>query len=160
MLALLVMFILFYRHLYRQKPTAFAGAGDALGLRGGYSSTSIVNYRREPASGRSDPRSTHSPTVITSIKLQAHTWIGKYSGISQSALNKSVSQAADCMMAISGFRNLVQTTEKSKPSQAQRSRSFLSSSQAIADSSRPFRTCVRGVWAPKNSFIVECQKLV
>ena len=33
--------------LYRQKPTALPSAGDALGLRGGYSFTSIVNYRRE-----------------------------------------------------------------------------------------------------------------
>jgi hypothetical protein len=46
MLALLVAIILFYRRLYRQKTTAFAGAGDALGLRGGYSTASIVNYRR------------------------------------------------------------------------------------------------------------------
>jgi hypothetical protein len=33
--------------LYRQKPIALSGAGNALGLRGGYSFTSIVNYRRE-----------------------------------------------------------------------------------------------------------------
>jgi hypothetical protein len=29
------------------KTSAFVGAGDALGLRGGYSSASIINYRRE-----------------------------------------------------------------------------------------------------------------
>lgn len=45
MLSFLVIIIQFYRRLYRQKTTAFAGAGDALGLRGGYSSASIVNYR-------------------------------------------------------------------------------------------------------------------
>jgi hypothetical protein len=44
-LDLLVVIIPFYRHLYRQKQRAFAGAGDALGLRGGYSSASIVNER-------------------------------------------------------------------------------------------------------------------
>ena len=37
-----------YRHLYRQKRSAFTGAGDALGLRGGYSSPSIVNDLSEP----------------------------------------------------------------------------------------------------------------
>jgi hypothetical protein len=42
-----VLLIALYRHLYRQKTSAFAGAEDALGLRGGYSSPSIVNYRRE-----------------------------------------------------------------------------------------------------------------
>lgn len=46
MLALLSCIIIFYRHLYRQKLSALPGAGDALGLRGGYSSASIVNYRR------------------------------------------------------------------------------------------------------------------
>ena len=46
MLAFLVVIIHFYRRLYRQKKTAFAGAGEALGLRGGYSTASIVNYRR------------------------------------------------------------------------------------------------------------------
>jgi len=35
-----------YRHFYRQKLSAFAGAGDGLGLTGGCSSPSIVNYRR------------------------------------------------------------------------------------------------------------------
>lgn len=49
MLVFLVAIIQFYRRLYRQKKTALPGAGDALGLRGGYSSPSIVNYRREPA---------------------------------------------------------------------------------------------------------------
>jgi hypothetical protein len=43
-----------YRHFYRLKTSAFAGAGagvgDGLGLTGGYSSPSIVNYRCEPAS--------------------------------------------------------------------------------------------------------------
>lgn len=45
MLAFLVVIVHFYRHLYRQKATATAGAGDALGLRGGHSTASIVNYR-------------------------------------------------------------------------------------------------------------------
>jgi hypothetical protein len=49
MLAFLVVIAHFYRHLYRQKQSAFAGAGDALGLRGGYSSPSIINERCEPA---------------------------------------------------------------------------------------------------------------
>ena len=49
-LAFLVVIAHFYRHLYRQKTSAFAGAGDGLGLRGGYSSSSIVNYRCEPDS--------------------------------------------------------------------------------------------------------------
>jgi len=39
-----------YRRFYRQKTNAFASAGDGLGLTGGYSSPSIVNYRSEPAS--------------------------------------------------------------------------------------------------------------
>jgi len=47
MLALWAMFILFYRHLYRQKTPAFAGVGDALGLRGDYSSASIINEQRQ-----------------------------------------------------------------------------------------------------------------
>jgi len=46
MLALRGRGIVLYRHFYRQKASAFAGAGDGLGLRGGYSSASIVNYRR------------------------------------------------------------------------------------------------------------------
>jgi hypothetical protein len=41
------MTITLYRRFYRQKTSAFAGAGDGLGLTGGYSSTSIVNYRHE-----------------------------------------------------------------------------------------------------------------
>jgi hypothetical protein len=45
-LVLLKSSIDIYRHFYRQKMSAFAGAGDGLGLRGGYSSASIVNYRR------------------------------------------------------------------------------------------------------------------
>jgi hypothetical protein len=49
MLAFLVVIAHFYRHLYHQKQSAFAGAGDALGLRGGYSSPSIINQRCEPA---------------------------------------------------------------------------------------------------------------
>jgi len=43
MLALLVVFIQFYRHLYRQITTAFASTGDGLSLRGDYYSASIVN---------------------------------------------------------------------------------------------------------------------
>jgi len=43
-----VLIIIIYRHFYRQKTNAFAGAGDGLGLRGGYSSPSIVNERCEP----------------------------------------------------------------------------------------------------------------
>jgi hypothetical protein len=46
----LVSIIAIYRHFYRQKTSAFAGAGDGLGLRGGYSISSIVNYRCEPDS--------------------------------------------------------------------------------------------------------------
>ena len=38
--------IVLYRHFYRRKTSAFAGAGDGLVLRGGYSSASIVNYRQ------------------------------------------------------------------------------------------------------------------
>ncbi len=49
MLVFLVAIIQFYRRLYRQKKTALPGAGDALGLRGGYSSPSIINERCEPA---------------------------------------------------------------------------------------------------------------
>ncbi|MHB0985127.1 MAG: hypothetical protein ACYC05_05985 [Sulfuricella sp.] len=41
------MAIALYRHFYRQKTNAFAGADDVLGLTGGYSSASIVNYRHE-----------------------------------------------------------------------------------------------------------------
>ena len=37
-----------YRHFYRQKTSAFAGAGDGLGLRGSYSCLSIVNDRQQP----------------------------------------------------------------------------------------------------------------
>lgn len=46
--------IVLYRHFYRRKPSAFAGAGDGLGLRGGYSGASIVNYRQ--ASEQQSPR--------------------------------------------------------------------------------------------------------
>jgi hypothetical protein len=53
MLDFLVVIVNFYRHLYRQKPSAFIGAGDALGLRGDYFSTSIINYRRELEARRS-----------------------------------------------------------------------------------------------------------
>jgi hypothetical protein len=45
-----VLIIIIYRHFYRQKTSAFTGVGDGLGLTGGYSSPSIVNYRYEPAS--------------------------------------------------------------------------------------------------------------
>ena len=45
-LALLVSIIA----IYRQKTNPFAGAGDGLGLRGGYSSPSIVNYHYDPVS--------------------------------------------------------------------------------------------------------------
>jgi hypothetical protein len=38
---------LIYRHIYRQKTNALTGAGDAVGLCGDYSSTSIINYRQE-----------------------------------------------------------------------------------------------------------------
>jgi hypothetical protein len=48
MLALWYRAIVFYRHFYRQKASAFVGAGDGLGLRGGYPSASIVNQRRKP----------------------------------------------------------------------------------------------------------------
>ncbi|MDO9401586.1 MAG: type IV toxin-antitoxin system AbiEi family antitoxin domain-containing protein [Polaromonas sp.] len=37
-----VLIIIIYRHFYRQKTSTFAGAGDGLGLTGGYSSPSIV----------------------------------------------------------------------------------------------------------------------
>jgi hypothetical protein len=43
MLALLVVFIQFYRHLYRQITTAIVGVGDGLNLSGNYASASIVN---------------------------------------------------------------------------------------------------------------------
>ena len=46
-LAFVVMTIALYRHFYRRKTNAFAGAEDGLGLTGGYSSASIVNYRPE-----------------------------------------------------------------------------------------------------------------
>ncbi len=46
-LALSMSGIGLYRHFYRQKVAALPGAGDALGLRGSYSSASIVNYRTE-----------------------------------------------------------------------------------------------------------------
>ncbi|GCB02288.1 hypothetical protein SFMTTN_3396 [Sulfuriferula multivorans] len=41
------MVIAIYRHFYRLKTSAFAGAEDGLGLTGGYSSTSIINYCHE-----------------------------------------------------------------------------------------------------------------
>ena len=47
MLDLLSLSIVLYRHLYRQKTSSLPGAGDALGLRGGYSSPSIVNHHQE-----------------------------------------------------------------------------------------------------------------
>jgi hypothetical protein len=48
-LALSMSGIGLYRHFYRQKTTALPSAGDAVGLRGGYSSASIVNYREAEA---------------------------------------------------------------------------------------------------------------
>jgi hypothetical protein len=47
-LAFVVLIITLYRHFYRQKISASVGAGDELGLRGGYSSPSIVNYHFQP----------------------------------------------------------------------------------------------------------------
>ena len=41
------MTITLYRRFYRQKMSTFSGAGDGLGLTGGYFSASIVNYRHE-----------------------------------------------------------------------------------------------------------------
>jgi hypothetical protein len=41
--------IALYRRFYRHKTSVFADAGDGLGLTGGYSSPSIVNYRCGPA---------------------------------------------------------------------------------------------------------------
>ena len=73
MLALLVMLILFYRHLYRQKTSALTGAGDAPGLRGGYSSASIVNYRTEPKTIQSRS-ALHSPfTKLPTINHDIET---------------------------------------------------------------------------------------
>jgi hypothetical protein len=46
MLALWGQAILLYRHFYRQKTSAFARAGDGLGLLGSYSSASIINDGR------------------------------------------------------------------------------------------------------------------
>ena len=37
------------RHFYRRKTIAFTGAGDGLSLRGGYSSSSIVNDHEQPS---------------------------------------------------------------------------------------------------------------
>jgi len=47
MLHFVVWIIQFYRHLYRQKTPAFAGAGDGLSLRGDYSSASIINEQQQ-----------------------------------------------------------------------------------------------------------------
>jgi hypothetical protein len=47
MLVFFVVPIQLYRRLYRQKTPAFPDAGDALGLRGGYFSASIINDRRQ-----------------------------------------------------------------------------------------------------------------
>lgn len=47
MLALLIVLIQFYRHLYRQITTALAGVGNGLSLRGDYSTASIVNEQRQ-----------------------------------------------------------------------------------------------------------------
>ncbi len=58
---------LIYRHIYRQKTNALTGAGDALGLCGDYSSTSIINYR----GGSGSPSESLHPTFFhsrTSIK--------------------------------------------------------------------------------------------
>jgi hypothetical protein len=48
-LDLCILIIILYRHFYRLKTSAFAGAGDGLGLTGDYPSPSIVNYRCELA---------------------------------------------------------------------------------------------------------------
>jgi hypothetical protein len=45
--AFVVMTIALYRYFYRLKTSVFAGAEDGLGLTGGYSRASIVNYRHE-----------------------------------------------------------------------------------------------------------------
>jgi hypothetical protein len=45
-----VLIFIIYRLFYRLKMSAFASAGDGLGLTGGYSGPSIVNYRSKPAS--------------------------------------------------------------------------------------------------------------
>ena len=49
MLALWGWDIVLYRHFYRRKTIAFTGSGDGLGLRGGYSSSSIVNDHQQPS---------------------------------------------------------------------------------------------------------------
>ncbi|WP_239190348.1 hypothetical protein [Candidatus Nitrotoga sp. HW29] len=64
---------LIYRHIYRQKTNALTGAGDALGLRGGYSSASIVNYRTEPKTIQSRS-ALHSPfTKLPTINHDIET---------------------------------------------------------------------------------------
>lgn len=50
MLEFLKLSIDLYRHFYRKKTTAFAGAGDGVKSRGVNSSGSIVNYRTEAGS--------------------------------------------------------------------------------------------------------------
>ena len=87
MLALFVVFIQFYCHLYSQKTSAFAGAGDALGLRGGYSSASIVNDRRETKTRLKPVRTSARPLksiTFTRVATSSH-------GIGKS--EKSVMQA-------------------------------------------------------------------
>jgi hypothetical protein len=76
--------IQFYRHLYRQKTTAFAGAGDGLSLRGDYSISSIVNEQRQtklhftlprysPVDSRwlsiTSPAATHLPYLVDIVGL-------------------------------------------------------------------------------------------
>lgn len=64
--AFFVWTIQLYRHIYRQKTSALTGAGDAFGLRGDYSSTSIINYRRELEA----PSKPLHPTFFPSRKKQ------------------------------------------------------------------------------------------
>lgn len=64
-----------YRHIYRQKPSAFAGAGDGLGLTGGCSSASIVNYRRpieRAISDRIPYENDHKPSLYGLLLAARH----------------------------------------------------------------------------------------
>lgn len=61
------------------KTSAFAGAGDALGLRGGYSSASIVNDRRETETRFKPVRTSARPLksiTFTRVATSSHD-IGK-----------------------------------------------------------------------------------
>jgi hypothetical protein len=71
MLDFMVTRILFYRHLYRQKTSAFAGAGDALGLRGDYSSLSIINYHYDPVSRKIWIVKRYRSTTTTTTSKQS-----------------------------------------------------------------------------------------